>query len=194
MTTGRPKAFDYDQALQAATKQFWAVGYSATSLQDLLHVMGLSKSSFYQSFGTKHDLFLKCLEHYQSRLTEGLKQQLNEGSSGTLFIRNLLFHVISEASQPIKNGCLLVNTAGEFAQRDKDIADLVTRGNGKLRQVLLNAIRQAQQQREIGSQKDAELLANYLLTTIFGLRSMVKSGADEAALKEIVDVAMGVLN
>ena len=57
MTTGRPRQFNEEQALEAAMEQFWAVGYEATSLQDLLRVMKLSKSSLYQTFGSKHDLF-----------------------------------------------------------------------------------------------------------------------------------------
>ncbi|WP_172399595.1 TetR/AcrR family transcriptional regulator [Geothermobacter hydrogeniphilus] len=174
-------------------KQFWSVGFTATSLQDLLRVMGLSKSSFYQTFGSKHELFLRCLELYQSRLIQRLKGQMAGEWSGIGFIRNLFSEVILEASRPEKYGCLLVNTAGEFAQRDTEIAQLVSRGLEKLRQLFLRAIRQAQSQGDVESEKDAELLARYLVTTICGIRSMIKGGTEKKDLEMVVKIALGVL-
>ncbi len=61
MSIGRPLQFDPEQVLDAAMQVFWASGYDATSLQDLLQAMRLSKSSFYQTFGSKQQLFERCL-------------------------------------------------------------------------------------------------------------------------------------
>lgn len=55
---------------------FWRQGYEATSLQDLLREMRLSKSSFYQAFGSKHALFGRCIDHYRDSLARGMQQQL----------------------------------------------------------------------------------------------------------------------
>ena len=62
---GRPKTFDETAALDQAMQVFWAKGYAPTSLTDLLAATGLSKSSLYETFGSKHDLFLKALERYR---------------------------------------------------------------------------------------------------------------------------------
>ena len=63
----RPTEFDRTKALEAAMKLFWVRGFIATSLPDLLDVMGIARSSFYASFHTKRDLFIECLELFGDR-------------------------------------------------------------------------------------------------------------------------------
>ena len=58
------KTFDEDKVIEAAMLLFWEKGYTDTSMADLLKVTGLSKGSFYNAFGSKHDLFLKALLKY----------------------------------------------------------------------------------------------------------------------------------
>ena len=58
----RTPEFDRTRTLNRALKLFWARGYTATSLADLLEAMGIARSSFYASFGDKRSLFIECLE------------------------------------------------------------------------------------------------------------------------------------
>ncbi len=39
MVVGRPSQFDREEALEKAMEAFWAKGYQATSVQDLLDAM-----------------------------------------------------------------------------------------------------------------------------------------------------------
>ena len=55
----RQQQFEHQQALQNAMSLFWRQGYTATSLQQLLDAMGLSRSSLYASFGDKKALFIQ---------------------------------------------------------------------------------------------------------------------------------------
>jgi AcrR family transcriptional regulator len=58
---GRPKEFDVEEALSSAMNVFWSQGFKAASLSDLTTSMEISKSSFYETFGSKHDLFYRRL-------------------------------------------------------------------------------------------------------------------------------------
>ncbi|MEN3381813.1 MAG: TetR/AcrR family transcriptional regulator, transcriptional repressor for nem operon, partial [Hyphomicrobiales bacterium] len=54
----RLREFDYEQVLDGALQLFWRSGYEATALDGLLGEVGLSKSSFYGAFGSKHEMLL----------------------------------------------------------------------------------------------------------------------------------------
>jgi len=60
------KQFDVDAALGRAMEAFWSQGFEATSTQDLLARMGINRGSLYDTFGSKRELFLKALKHYQA--------------------------------------------------------------------------------------------------------------------------------
>ncbi|MCD7058597.1 TetR/AcrR family transcriptional regulator [Pelagibacterium xiamenense] len=63
---GRPRNFDYDNALLQAMSVFWVKGYDGASMRDLTGAMGISGPSLYAAFGDKRDLYLKTIDHYCS--------------------------------------------------------------------------------------------------------------------------------
>ncbi|TCP30139.1 TetR/AcrR family transcriptional regulator [Sphingomonas sp. BK235] len=63
--TGRPREYDRDAALRAATHLFWEHGFDAVSLEQLLKAMGgLSKASFYAAFKSKEQLYRDAVAYY----------------------------------------------------------------------------------------------------------------------------------
>lgn len=195
MTIGRPLEFNPDIALESAMQLFWRKGYESSSLQELLTTMGLSKSSFYQAFKSKHALFQRCIQHYRETLTDEMRAQLKEANSGTTFINVLFRNVATETCGPdARRGCLLMNTASEFAQTDPKIAELVSGSIESFTNVFELAIQQAQQQGDIPSDKDARTLATYLVSSMGGLKNMIKAGADRETIKRIADITLSALN
>ena len=75
---------------------FWRQGYEASSLQDLISAMGLSKSSFYQSFESKQALFKRCIKFYRQGLVDELQGKLSKSDSGKAFIQTLFHDVAKE--------------------------------------------------------------------------------------------------
>ncbi len=195
MNVGRPREFDTEQALHAAMRQFWRQGYTATSLQDLLNAMQISKSSFYQTFDCKHTLFQRCIEHYRSTLENGMLTHLQQSPSARQFVE-ATFHAVGDSQQKTDEqfGCLIMNTASEFAQSDPVIAALVQKGTQKMRAVFLLAVKRAQTEGDISGDKDPDALASYLISSMGGLRNMAKAGADQKTLREITKITLSTLN
>ncbi len=113
----RPPEFDRAKALDGAMKLFWSRGYTATSLSDLLEVMGIARSSFYASFGTKRKLFIECLELFGDRtlaIVDKHATQLPSTDLARAFFNTTLLDV---SQRRAKHGCMMVNTILESLKR-----------------------------------------------------------------------------
>ncbi|MGE3597000.1 MAG: TetR/AcrR family transcriptional regulator [Dehalococcoidia bacterium] len=183
--------FDPDAALASAMNAFWLKGYEATSLQDLLRATGLSKSSLYQTFGSKHQLFERCLDFYQRSLGTDMAKRLDTADCGLVFLKDVLLTVIREADgKGPKRGCFLMNTASEFGGRDLAVASEVTRGTERMGKIFQTAIERAQRAGKVTKDLDTKALARYFMTNVSGLRTMVKAKAPREELRKVVEIIM----
>lgn len=195
MSTGRPLQFNPDLALERAMETFWAQGYEATSLQDLLAAMGLSKSSLYQSFGDKSRLFERCLRHYCEQEATAMLNALHKADSGRAFIEDS-FYGIAEAPARSSSqwGCLLMNSATEFGTRDPDLARTIRQGVDRFTGVFLAAVERAQDEGGIAADKDPRTLARYLVSNMSGLKTLLKAGVGREEARAIATVTLGALD
>ncbi len=194
-TLGRPLEFNPEDALDAAIEVFWCKGYEATSMADLLEAMGLSKSSLYQTFGSKQQLFERCLSRYADRLSAEMAKELEEAKSGRAFIEDIFAEVANTAQQPEgAKGCLIANSASEFGQREPALAAPVRDGLNRFARVFMDAVVKAQAEGSISADADPRALGNYLIGTMNGLRTMIKAGADQRSAKGMVTLILKALN
>lgn len=190
----RPPEFDRDVVLERAMEVFWEKGYEAASLQDLIDAMDLSKSSFYQAFRSKHDLFAVTLDHYTDCLSTKLANDLAVSDSGLGFIERTFLGVVESARQKTGlKGCFLINTASEFGQANDEIAELTLSGLRKMERVFTRALVKAQQDGEIPTTKDPKALASYLVSNMSGIKTMVKAGIKPSVLRPIVSTIIASL-
>lgn len=190
----RPVEFNKSEVLDKALEVFWEKGYEATSLSDLIDAMALSKSSFYNTFESKHQIFTEALRRYNECMTSPLRQALDASPSGLEFIRAVFTEIIdpAESSMGLK-GCFLMNTASEFAQNDPEIGKIVDLGLGQIEKIFFSAIKKAQKLDEIGSDKQPEELAIFLVNNMSGLKTMVKAGIKPDKLRYIVSTIVRVI-
>ncbi|MEJ2621226.1 MAG: TetR/AcrR family transcriptional regulator, partial [Candidatus Thiodiazotropha sp.] len=142
--------FDPDVALESAMLLFWRKGYEATSLQDLLRATGLSKSSLYQTFGNKHALFESSIARYRRDMVMAMRAMLDDTDSGWSFIEQTFSGVADETKgKYARRGCLVMNTASEFAQSDPVIARLVKQATKAFTDVFESAVTRAQREGDI---------------------------------------------
>jgi TetR/AcrR family transcriptional repressor of nem operon len=189
---GRPLEFDPNTALEAAMLQFWSRGYEHTSMQDLLTAMNLSKSSLYQAFGDKRQLFRRCIGRYGDQLAGQLRKGLAEAPSGWRFIEDFLHSVLRDLVGTPR-GCLVMNTASELGQREPEIARDVSQNIGRFREVLKAAVERAQREGRIAPERVAHILASFLVSSMSGLKTQAKAGADAETLKGIIAVILKAL-
>lgn len=193
MTIGRPKQYDPDQAIELALDVFWQYGYSDTSMDDLLQTMQLSKSSFYQAFQSKKQLFLTCLDYYIEKTHREFSDRLKAPGSGRQFFVRMLKDVITDRDFGCR-GCLITNCANEFAQSDEEISRKINHGFNVYRKLFLKAVEAGQRDGSIGNKYTARLMTDYLLTNVNGLRTLVKAGTPKKSLADTARIIVNSLN
>ena len=90
----RPREFDIEEVLTTALDVFWAHGYDATSMSDLMEATGLAKGSLYKGYGDKKSLFMRALDSYLSSANAGLSEAAASGESGREALEEIFSGVI----------------------------------------------------------------------------------------------------
>ncbi len=191
---GRPREFNAEEALEQAMGVFWVKGYEATSLQDLIGAMEISKSSFYETFGSKHELFLAAIEHYMDTRTEHVVNLLDGEPSGKTAVEKI-FRVImeSEMASGEVRGCFLCNCAIEISQRDPAAAEYVTRGMERIEEAFFRAVRRGQESGEIPVERDPRALARFLVSSENGLIVMAKANRGGDVMADVARTVLAAL-
>ncbi|MDO6430049.1 TetR/AcrR family transcriptional regulator [Flavitalea sp. BT771] len=190
----RTKDFDESEVLAKAIELFWQKGYNGTSMQDLVDTLGISRSSLYDTFGDKHQLYLKALESYRQTQAAIRDQILSASVPAKVAIRQLLDLIIFEMIRDKQHkGCFLINSAVETASHDKDTNAIICENDVQLENAFYEVIKRGQSNREISSKQNPRALARFLFNTIAGLRVTGKSAIDKAAFEDIINLTMSVL-
>ena len=181
----RPREFDTDAALDRAMETFWSKGYDATSLDDLCEVTGLSRSSFYATFGSKRNLLLRSVDRYveqrNPRLTAVLAQPLSVRDAFAALARQFIDQIVSG---PGRRGCFLGNCAAELPRSDRAALARVRQGLESTEATFRGALVRAQSRGELAG-ADVNALARFLVSGFQGLRLVGKVNPDRATLEDI---------
>lgn len=190
----RTKDFDEKEVLQKAVYLFWDKGFNGTSMQDLVDGLGISRSSLYDTFGGKHQLYLKALESYKNTYASHLCTLTLEPPSARAAVAQLLALATNDLlNDEQRRGCFMVNAAIELANHDTEVNNLVCQTEKQLEQAFFKVIEQGQANGEISKDKDALALARFLNNTVKGLQVSAKSTSERPLFDDIIRVAVTVL-
>jgi TetR/AcrR family transcriptional regulator, transcriptional repressor for nem operon len=179
----RPREFDREEALDCATRVFWAKGYASTSTEDLLAAMKIGRQSLYNAFGDKRKLYLEALERYQRETTAGHLERLNSAASPLGGIEALLLGLIADDDSVRALGCMGVGAVGEFGAADPELVTLRSKVGPRLFRRLAERIREGQACGEVDPTIDAREAAAFLQMAMQGLQLGARAGGDVKSLR-----------
>ncbi len=190
----RTKEFDEKAVLNKAVDLFWTKGYHATSAQDLVSGLGISRSSLYDTYGDKHSLFVRALKQYrQDRINEVI-EMLHRTEDAEEYIRSLFNGIKNQAlADTCAKGCFMVNSTVELAPVDAEIAGIVNSILQDFEDALCAAVKKGQDAGVFTMQQSARSLARFLSNVVNGLRVTVKTNTSNKVLDDIVAVSLSVL-
>ncbi|MBS1500814.1 MAG: TetR/AcrR family transcriptional regulator [Bacteroidetes bacterium] len=190
----RTKDFDEDEVLQKAMNLFWLKGYNATSMQDLVDGLGISRSSLYDTYGDKHTLFIRALKRYRESAQQKLSKIIDEAPTAREGIRRMLEYTIKElAGDKEQKGCFLVNAAVEVAPHDAEVNKMLCENDSRMEEFLFALIQKGQERGEITNKSDAKTLADFIFNNIKGMRVTARAVSNKSFFNDMIGLTMSVL-
>ncbi len=162
--------FDRDLVMENVMKLFWEKGYNGTSMQDLVDVTGLNRSSFYNSFGDKFSLYEEALSFYQDRQMDMLNKVASSYESPKQAIVSLFKGISQDVGRGDTKGCMVSKCTSEMSSVEPRIMPFLKDNKDRVMNIFLTLIKDAQERGEINPDKDPKTLALYLFTNLQGLR------------------------
>ncbi len=191
---GRPREFDVDEALNAAMATFWAKGYEATSLSDLMSATGLHKGSLYQAFGDKHSLFVQALKRYLEAMRHDVGKFLAHADTpldGLRAATHGIVEMVDDSPSPM--GCMAINALIELAPHDQEVKGIMLDHIERMRTMFGKTVADAQAAGQISTRRPARLVTAMLLTMMAGIGTTIKGPIDKSQAHTLVDAQIEAL-
>lgn len=189
------KLFNEQEVLQKAMVLFWTKGYHHTSISDLVAFLGISRSSLYDTFGGKRNLFMTAFQLYRSANQAGLQNFLQTQHDTRQTLR-MMFEKIIHDDHIDDNckGCFIVNTTTELVPDDEELQAIITKHKEEMEQVFFNILQAGVQSGQIKAEVDLKTVARLLYTLMTGLRVLGKTRPNEEESMASVNAVLSLLD
>ncbi len=123
---GRAAKFNHEIAIEISMNEIWRYGFEACSVKALSEKIGITRSSFYNAFGSREALFLEVLDLYFTRSPDRVLSNAND----TMNVRQLLTDFLKDvcrtrATDPEARGCLAVNCVAELVGVKEELGSIL---------------------------------------------------------------------
>ncbi|WP_310167255.1 TetR/AcrR family transcriptional regulator [Arthrobacter sp. BE255] len=182
---GRPMQFETDTAVDKAMELFWRQGYAGTTPQELASGLGIGKGSLYNTFESKHALFMRALGRYSERRLEYLTDLFS--APGPIRPRLKGAMTVLAGLGEHRRGCVMVNAAAELGTTDDEVNRIADHLFTQIEAVFRQAVAQGQESGEFSIDRGAETIAGQLLASVIGLSVLAKTGGPGERFGAVVD-------
>lgn len=193
LDVGRRKEFVEQDVVATASRAFWRRGYLATSTRDLEAETKLSTASLYNAFENKRTLFRLSLEHYvEAYVRGGLREasKLPPHQRIDFFVNS----VIAALAKPKGlASCLLVNSALELPEEEKELRTFVTACLDEVEAFFREALRAAVADGTLRMDIPLEDAARGLMAMLMGLHVLARRRPGRTALESAARPMLGLL-
>src|ERR1700744_5614605 len=189
---GRPAVFDRAMARNSAMKLFGERGYEGTSFDDLISAMGISASSFYNSFSSKEALYGEAIQSYLEWSGHWFSAILSDPSIDTKTAFARLFEATAEEFTRGDHppGCMISLAGTHCSPGMKNIREMMAEHRAFSEGAMADRIRKGVADGDIPEDTDSDMLAAYYSAVARGLAVQARDGAAREKLSEIGRLAM----
>ncbi|WP_221798957.1 TetR/AcrR family transcriptional regulator [Oceanobacter mangrovi] len=187
--TGRPRAFDRDDAVSKAMNLFWEKGFESTSLADLRETLGkMSSASFYAAFGSKQALYKECLERYVQSCGAASSVLDDNLMSPRECMQTMLYDTISMQTSPLSpSGCMAVLSGLNCLDENKEVEALTRQVRKDTRDAIQRCVIRGFEQGQLPQTMNVEAYTLMLDCFVKGISLQARDGLSGQVLKEAAD-------
>ena len=189
---GRKKSFDTDDVLVQAVDIFWQHGFADTSIRQLEDELGLTASSIYNTFGSKHDMLDAAVEKYLGLMDRVVLSELRDADDPLTGLTEFFHRVSIGVDGEHRWGCFVVSLLTENAGRDEQINARTGAYFDTLRSEFESALRRAQAAElltpELGTgdfESWVQDQANLLLVNLLGINTAARGRMGNAVVDSL---------
>lgn len=189
----RPRSFDEADVLAKARDAFWLNGYTATSISDLERATGLSRTSLYQAFGDKRQLYGRVLAAYREEGHARVRRMLAAAPDLRAAVRGLLSFAVAsarddQARDGVCRGCLIANATVELSTADAEVAAFVADNRARVVEMLTPLVK-----RDERPSTSPQQVGDFVYAVYTGIHALAKSGASPEELDDVIEGALRAL-
>lgn len=192
---GRPRGFDEVTVLDASAEQFRVHGFADTSTEQLCDAAGVRRSSLYNTFTSKDELFVRSLERSVAVAKEQQEAVLTDVElSGAERLTALFALVLDEERQARKNGhaagCMVVSThmAPDLGAREPRVKDILDRFLADQLALVADAVRAGRLDGTLRADVAPKQAALMVVSAISGIRVLAQAGTMPTELRKVADL------
>ncbi len=190
----RTREFNTDKAIADMAQKFWADGYEATGVAELVAATGVGRASLYAAFESKQTMLHRAVERY---LDIEVERQWSEVDNGGLEGAKHMFRQFARLREQRPDraqwGCLMVNSLVELGRIDPEIVELGGRYRNRLRLAFRSAYVAAIENGEIAEGRvDEQVELSTMM--ILGCFVAIKGGADLDEVQSLTDNAIALVD
>ena len=180
---GRPTSFNRDEAIETVMQEMWRNGYEANTVKALSERLGITRSSYYNAFGSREALFKLALEKYFAQSPD----RVLYGDVSDIPILELISQTFRDvararAADPEKRGCLAINSVAELVGTHGELgpvlANAVMASAARFEELLNMAVENG----ELPAETDTHAKALALQNLLAGVNVFAKALGDEDEL------------
>lgn len=190
---GRPRGFDRDAALEAATLLFWRKGYAATSISDLTKAMGIGAPSLYAAFRSKEALYEEALRFYSERYGPLIWRRFRAAETAREAVEAYLIDSAAslpcDVARPEPAGCMVMLSA-VGSEGTATLGCQVKAMRESVVGLIEARLDRAAQEGELPHGLDRAALARFVVAVQGGMALQARDGATPAQLAAVAAAAM----
>jgi TetR/AcrR family transcriptional repressor of nem operon len=176
-----------EEKIAKALDVFWEKGYNATSMQDLVEAMQINRSSLYNSFGDKHNLFLECLRTYGYLAVQDYESVLSLKDLSPLETLEKIIDVYVEGTIYDCKCCMGMKSSFELAGDDDEVRRIIKQTSDRTIGIFTDLLKRAQEKGEISEDKDPAVLAHIIFNGFCGWKQSFIQFKDAMLVKEMAE-------